>query len=334
MSMMDGKGKQALGVGLGIGVVGAVALALRYGLRQRLRPVLSESLSPAIFATRVVPTSLGQMVYHISGSGSPLVFLHGIYPGASSYEWSRVYAKFTNEWEVLAPDLIGFGESERPATALDLADQARSLVEFLHQTIGDRRPMIVASGVGAKLALYLAAQHPELPERLVLWQPLGIRQALRGRVARAALGINRLPWLRTLAWRSYLSSPEFLRSWVKQVGFEDPEAEDEETVGVLSACAGLYQAEAAIWAYFQGSFGEDLSRRLADIVCPVDIFWPENSPNYPVSRGEALAGEIPGSRFETVALSGLLAPLRSPTAFHQLIQSALHPPGEEFFPPA
>src|SRR5215207_10680786 len=68
----------------------------------------------AIFATRVTETIFGEMIYHISGSGDPVVFLHGIYLGASSYEWSKVYPHFTFGREVIVPDLIGFGESESP----------------------------------------------------------------------------------------------------------------------------------------------------------------------------------------------------------------------------
>ena len=62
-----------VGFGIGVGFVGALAIALK--LRQRsTRGVIPDEISPAIFATRSVSTSQGEMVYHISGSGEPLVF--------------------------------------------------------------------------------------------------------------------------------------------------------------------------------------------------------------------------------------------------------------------
>src|SRR5882757_358344 len=106
------KRKPALGIGIGVGLMGAVVLALRYGFRRQLREPMPDDISPAIFATRVASTLHGEMVYHVSGSGEPLVFLHGIFLGASSYEWSKVYPHFTMGHEVIVPDLIGFGESE------------------------------------------------------------------------------------------------------------------------------------------------------------------------------------------------------------------------------
>ena len=78
------KRKPALGIGIGVSLVGAVALATRYGFRRAPRERIPDDISPAIFATRVTETIFGEMIYHISGSGDPVVFLHGIYLGASS----------------------------------------------------------------------------------------------------------------------------------------------------------------------------------------------------------------------------------------------------------
>ncbi|MCS7009698.1 MAG: alpha/beta hydrolase, partial [Chthoniobacterales bacterium] len=296
-----GRQQQAFGVGLGIGLLGAILLALRYGFRRRGAAVLPESLSPAIFATRVVATSRGQMVYHTSGGGEGLIFVHGVYPGASSFEWSRVYPHFAVTHEVIVPDLIGFGESERPGEALDMRELGEAFVEFLHLVVGGRAPVVVGSGVSGKMLLLVAAQHPELFSKLILWLPLGVRQALRGRAARRVLGIERLPWLRSLAWGSYLSSAQFLRAWLARVGYGERGSEDEEALAVLTNCAGLYHAEVAMWGYFQGTFGEDLAPRLRDIRCPVSILWPQEGTNYPVGEGETLAREIEGARLRLVA---------------------------------
>ncbi|MET0253321.1 MAG: hypothetical protein ABW214_04760 [Terrimicrobiaceae bacterium] len=70
------KRKPVLGIGIGMGMVGAVALAARYGFRRAPRERIPDDISPAIFATRVAETAFGEMVYHISGDGDPLVFLH------------------------------------------------------------------------------------------------------------------------------------------------------------------------------------------------------------------------------------------------------------------
>ena len=177
------RGRRIWRVSVGAGLLGAIVLTLRFALRPSAKPKLPDAISPAIFATRILYTSRGQMVYHESGQGGPLVFLHGVYVGASSYEWSKVYPHFAGTHQVLAVDLLGFGESERPDVLLSAADHVRALVEFIRAKSGGERASIVASGLGAGFATILAAQHPEMVQRLILVMPVG----------QVAFGRHRLP---------------------------------------------------------------------------------------------------------------------------------------------
>ena len=70
-----------LAPGLGAGLLGAIFLALRYAVRPVTKAPVPDTISPAIFRTKALHTSLGQIVYHESGSGPTLVFIHGICPG-------------------------------------------------------------------------------------------------------------------------------------------------------------------------------------------------------------------------------------------------------------
>ncbi|MEY2603181.1 MAG: hypothetical protein QOH31_955, partial [Verrucomicrobiota bacterium] len=155
------------GFGIGAGLLGLLILTVRYALRPPRKSQLPDNIFPAIFATRILYTAKGELVYHESGQGNPLIFLHGVYPGASSYEWSRIYPHFADRFQVLAPDLVGFGESARPNRPLTAADHATVLAEFLKAKTGEGRVTIVASGLGAAFAVLLSVQHPELVQRLV-----------------------------------------------------------------------------------------------------------------------------------------------------------------------
>jgi pimeloyl-ACP methyl ester carboxylesterase len=210
------KRKPALGIGIGVGLVGAVALAARYGFRRVPRERIPDDISPAIFATRVAETGFGEMIYHISGAGDPVLFLHGIYLGASSYEWSKVYPHFTLGREVIAPDLIGFGESERPGVTMDATDYCESLVEFLRSTCGDRSPVIVASGLTAGIALLMASRHPERVRRLILLLPTGLKESGKWSAA-GMIALAGLPGVNRFVYRNYLSRAPFIRGWLRQV---------------------------------------------------------------------------------------------------------------------
>jgi len=168
------------GMGLGAGLLGAIALTARYAFKTRKSAKIPETISPAIFATRVFYTAKGQLVYHESGKGDPLVFIHGIYSGASSFEWSRVYPHFADRFQVLAPDLLGFGESARPSHPCGVYEQVEILAEFVRAKSADLSCIIVASGMGAGFAVLLAERHPELVRRLVLVMPIGVAAERKG----------------------------------------------------------------------------------------------------------------------------------------------------------
>jgi pimeloyl-ACP methyl ester carboxylesterase len=155
-SKLLARDRKVWGVGLGAGLLGALVLAFRYALRPSSKPRLPDAISPAIFATRIFYTRRGRLVYHESGQGDPLLFLHGIYIGAFSYEWSKVYPHFAATHQVLALDLMGFGESERTDANLSAADQIQILSEFLRAKCGGEPAAIVASGQSAGFATALA----------------------------------------------------------------------------------------------------------------------------------------------------------------------------------
>src|ERR1700761_5923921 len=99
--------------------------------------------------------------YLEAGSGSPVVLIHGSGPGVTAYaNWRLVLPVLAERFRVLAPDMAGFGFSERPEKAdygVDLwTDQ---LVGFL-DALGIEQAAVVGNSFGGAIALRLAARHP------------------------------------------------------------------------------------------------------------------------------------------------------------------------------
>jgi len=316
------KRKPVLGIGIGVGLVGAVALALRYGFRRAPRERIPDDISPAIFSTRVATTSHGEVIYHISGSGEPLVFLHGIYLGASSYEWSKVYPHFTMGREVIVPDLIGFGESERPGVAMDATDYAESLAEFLLETCPGRRPTIVASGLTAGIALLLASRHPERIERLIVLLPTGLKESGKWRAA-GMVALAGLPGINRFVYRNYLSRPAFIRGWLSRFALGDASRVTEEMVHILSTCAQQFGAEHAIFGFLKGRLAFDIESRLGRVPQPVTILWPEKAAGFPLSGGAEIARKLERGRLISVPDCGILAPLECPEQLTSILNAEL-----------
>jgi pimeloyl-ACP methyl ester carboxylesterase len=119
----------------------------------------------ANLAHRVAVVNGFRMHYVIAGSGYPLVLLHG-WP-QSCYEWRKIVPSLAERFTAITPDLRGLGNSDRPMTGYDKRTLA-SDVYALMQSLGVRKIGLVGHDWGGAVAYYLAYDHPELVERLMI----------------------------------------------------------------------------------------------------------------------------------------------------------------------
>jgi pimeloyl-ACP methyl ester carboxylesterase len=110
--------------------------------------------------------------YAESGRATKNVLLvHGL--GGSALSWVYNTGELSKHFHVLAPDLIGFGESEKPTIRYSPAMFTKFLREFMDGA-GIRRASLVGSSMGGQVAAEFAINHPNLVEKLVLISPAGI----------------------------------------------------------------------------------------------------------------------------------------------------------------
>lgn len=110
-------------------------------------------------------------VRYDKGKGETVVLLHGL--GQSGEKWLPLIDKLDlGKWRVIVPDLFGFGKSPKPAWGkYDVNDHARMVVNTL-KYLGVKYPItIVGHSLGCLVASHIAATHPKMVSRLVLYQP-------------------------------------------------------------------------------------------------------------------------------------------------------------------
>ncbi|NNL85280.1 MAG: alpha/beta hydrolase [Myxococcales bacterium] len=129
-----------------------------------------------------------RMHYVTCGSGYPLVLLHG-WP-QSWYEWRHVIPALAEHYTVIAPDLRGLGDSEKPMNGYDkrtLAGDVRALLDAL----GFEKVGVIGHDWGGAVAFYLAYDHRELVERMFILDMVpGIARAGEAFPLEFALKIN------------------------------------------------------------------------------------------------------------------------------------------------
>ncbi|MGE4359130.1 MAG: alpha/beta fold hydrolase [Lysobacteraceae bacterium] len=113
--------------------------------------------------------------YHDVGSGHPLLMIHGSGPGVSAWaNWRLVMPELAKQARVIAPDMVGFGFTDRPAgQRYDMDAWVRQAVGLL-DALGIERTDLIGNSFGGALALALAIRHPHRVRRLVLMGSVGV----------------------------------------------------------------------------------------------------------------------------------------------------------------
>jgi|tagenome__1003787_1003787.scaffolds.fasta_scaffold20530559_1 pimeloyl-ACP methyl ester carboxylesterase len=113
--------------------------------------------------------------YHDAGSGPAVVLVHGSGPGVTAYaNWRLVIPALAEHYRVIAPDMAGFGFTERPEKADYSLDVWAGQVIGLLDALGIQQASIVGNSFGGAIALRLAARHPDRVNKLVLMGSMGI----------------------------------------------------------------------------------------------------------------------------------------------------------------
>ncbi|WP_375739621.1 alpha/beta fold hydrolase [Pseudomonas boanensis] len=107
-----------------------------------------------------------------SAKAETLVLVHGF--GTNKDNWLRFAALFTERYHVIALDLPGFGDSDRPAGSYDVGTQAERLASFIKALELDK-PHLVGNSMGGHIVALYAARYPDQVRSLALFDNAGVR---------------------------------------------------------------------------------------------------------------------------------------------------------------
>jgi pimeloyl-ACP methyl ester carboxylesterase len=216
---------------------------------------------PRGFGERAIATQLGKMVYY-TAEGDPwpapqarkkLVFLHGFGGGSSAYEWSKVYPAFAAEYQILAPDLIGWGRSDHPARNYRAEEYIAIIIEFLEQTC-QTSTTVIASALTAAFTIRAAIERPGLFKSLIVTNAAGLaefgKDYRQSGFAQFSQSIN-ISWLNPLLYGAGVANSIGIRGFLEQRQFVDSAKIYPEIVEAYLQSAKRPNAEYAALAFVQ-----------------------------------------------------------------------------------
>ncbi|MBE9139636.1 alpha/beta fold hydrolase [Nodosilinea sp. LEGE 07088] len=254
----------------------------------------------------------------------PLLFVHGFGGGSSSYEWSKVYPAFAADHPVLAPDLIGWGQSDHPDQPLTTADYEALLIEVL-QTLCPVPPVVVASSLSAAMMVRVAIAQPGLVRSLVLVAPAGLADFGQDPSSSVINQMVKLPLVDQVLYRGAIATAEGIKLFLAQRQFADSSKIADEMVAAYLASAQQPHADVAALAFVRGDLSFDLAVDLPQLTTPTVVLWGEAAQLTGVDIGHRLVALNPSAirRFEVLPGVGLTPQLEVPGVTVGLIQQSL-----------
>ncbi|MEO0935838.1 MAG: alpha/beta hydrolase [Cyanobacteria bacterium J06641_2] len=284
-----------------------------------------------------VNTSLGRMIYY-TNTGSPwqddmttikdketIIFLHGFGGGSSAYEWSKVYSAFAAEYYIIAPDLIGWGESEHPQRNYQVEDYLTTIKEFLQQTC-DGAAKVVASSLTAAFTIRVAISHPELFKSLILTTPAGLSDFGENYSRSFFAQLISTPILDKLIYSTGVATSGGIRSFLEQRQFANSNRVYEEVVEAYLESAKQPNAEYAALSFVRGDLCFDLSQYIEQLTTPTAIIWGKKSQFTGPEIGQRLAQMNPQAIkvFQQLENVGLTPQLELPGVTISLIKKFMN----------
>ncbi len=261
-----------------------------------------------------------RVIYRVAGSGPPIVLIHGMLN--SSSHWRSVALNLASDFTVIAPDLIGHGDSAAPRGDYSLGAHAASIRDLLAAT-GIDRATIVGHSLGGGVAMQFFYQFPQRVERLVLISSGGLGHEVSPLLRSATLpGMNALlsmtihPRPIEALWRA----GDHLRRRNARLGVY---------LQALARALRPLQSAGAREAFLQtlraviDTRGQRVSatdRLYLLESLPTMIVWGERDHTIPLRHGRSAHAAIPHSRLRTLERAAHIPHLEDPDGLSELLR--------------
>ncbi|MGH7905462.1 MAG: alpha/beta fold hydrolase [Candidatus Binataceae bacterium] len=247
--------------------------------------------------------------YLTAGHGEPILLLHGAGMGVSAeHNWRGSTAVLTEKgFSVYAPDIVGFGESDKPAGGNTIESKVQHVKNFIDVLCLERFHLL-GNSLGGRITLGIAHDWPHRVKRAIL-------------SGAAGLAISFSPVLRSLA--EYHPSKEKMREYLTNLCYDSALVTDEmvDKRYRLSLLPGAREAYSKFISSANSAEGmtKGVEEMLPRIQTPTLLIWGKQDRVVPPEIGQKMAALLPNSRLEIIDECGHWAQIEHPDHFHQLV---------------
>jgi pimeloyl-ACP methyl ester carboxylesterase len=229
----------------------------------------------------------------IPGGGIPLVLVHGLADRDES--WAPMLERLRRSgFHVYAPDLLGYGRSPKPSDSdYSISTQTQFVADFI-QAIGLQKPNVGGWSMGGWIALKLALDHPDMVNRVVIYDSAGIRHQVVG--------------------GPQIFHPNDEAELQHLASLLEPNAKPLPSFVLKDALRHIAEGQWVVDRSMDSMEGgkDLLDARLAGLTKPLLIVWGSDDQLLPLSIGQEMHGIYPRSELDILQGCGHLEPKTCP----------------------
>ncbi len=260
-----------------------------------------------------------RVAYRDNGDGEVLLLIHGM--AGSSDSWRSVLPQLSKNFRVIAPDLLGHGESAKPRSDYSLGAFAVLLRDFLDE-LGVSQATVVGHSLGGGVAMQFVYQHPDYVQRLILISSGGLGPDV-GLVLRLLSAPGAELVLPIIAPKPVLTAGNKLRSWLRAAGIQSPRGAE-----LWSAYSSLSDADTRqsflktlrSVVDYRGQAVSALNRLRLREELPIMAIWGDRDSIIPVDHAYAAHEARTDSRLEILPGVGHFPQVEAPNEVVELIE--------------
>jgi pimeloyl-ACP methyl ester carboxylesterase len=269
-----------------------------------------------------------RIAYRDAGTGETLLLIHGM--AGSSATWRAVIPELAKRYRVVAPDLLGHGESAKPRGDYSLGAFAAWLRDLLDE-LGISRATVIGQSLGGGVAMQFAYQHRDYCQRLVLISSGGLGPDLNWilRILSAPGAEFVLP---VVAPQPVLNLGNKLGSWLASAGIQSPRAGEMWSAYCSLSDRPTRQAFLRTLRSvvdYRGQAVSALGKIHVSYGLPTLLIWGDQDRIIPVSHGYVAHEAVPGSRLEVLAGVGHFPHIESPRAVVDILDDFIATTGRD-----
>ncbi len=260
-----------------------------------------------------------RIAYREAGHGSAVLLIHGM--AGSSETWRAIIPQLSKQYRVIAPDLLGHGESAKPRGDYSLGAFAAWLRDLLDELEVDRAT-VIGQSLGGGIAMQFAYQHRDYCERLALIGSGGLGPDLSP-VLRILSAPGAELVLPVVAPQPVLNVGNKLRSWLTAAGIQAPRA--GQMWQAYSSLSDSQTRQAFLRTLrsvvdYRGQAVSALNKLHLTAGMPTVLIWGDQDRIIPVSHAYAAHDALAGSRLEVLEGVGHYPHVEAPTAVADILQ--------------